>query len=88
MALGVDLENRDMVSSAQTDVELMLAANVGLEHSHRHQTSDVVSRAFGSTRDRPSERFVLVLRSESCGFDEQRRARAGSWDGGLSGDRV
>jgi hypothetical protein len=32
MGLGVDLGDRDMSSSAQTDVEPVLAANVGLEH--------------------------------------------------------
>ena len=32
IGLGIDLEDGDMISSAQTDVELMLAANVGLEH--------------------------------------------------------
>jgi hypothetical protein len=32
VALGVGLEDRDMISSARTDAELMLAANVGLEH--------------------------------------------------------
>lgn len=52
-----------------------------------NQTPDVdIRRSRGSTRDRPTEPFVSVLRSESCGFDEQRRARAG--DRGRSRDRV
>lgn len=53
------------------------------------QTSDgYIRRSRGSTSDRRTEPFVSVLRIQSCAFDEQRRARAGSRDRGRSRDRV